>query len=130
MAIPITQELICKTLLDPDNQDILIETRLIRTQMEYEMPPGDGEEVTIMTMDEDDEVHFTFYAMPLGLFTPDSVFIVIMLSNDNSPPDEKIIFSYHAFVLLLRSSCFGVPPAVTHQTTTLTTWPPMGCLTC
>lgn len=60
VAIPATQDLICNCLLLEENKDILIETRLEKTQMEVEMevetPDGISTGEPIITIEEVEEV--------------------------------------------------------------------------
>ncbi|KAK3103047.1 hypothetical protein FSP39_016030 [Pinctada imbricata] len=102
VAIPATQDMICNCLLSEENQDILIETRLEKTQMEVEMevesPDGTPAPEPIITIEEMEEVmlywewggrnmHKSIRELAEGAMDPKTV-------GDSSDDDSSVLEYY------------------------------------
>ncbi|XP_052781889.1 inositol 1,4,5-trisphosphate receptor type 1-like isoform X2 [Mya arenaria] len=100
-AIPVTQELICKCLLSEENKDILIETRVVKTQYEVEMQDNDQEVgETIYTNDEEEDV-IVIWKEPDGKIV--DIDIRVLAENAETDAHDKGILKYYRHQLNLFS---------------------------
>jgi hypothetical protein len=101
VAIPITQELICKSVLSPKNSDILIETRLVRTQVEVELEvenPQSGEMEPFVTTEEEEDIELIWDNGSQSKSIRD-------LAVSQSPDDYKILDYYRHQLDLFSGMC-------------------------
>lgn len=101
VAIPITQELICKTVLSPKNSDILIETRLVRTQVEVELEVENsqsGEIEPYVTTEEEEDIVLVW---DNGLRQKSIRELAVSAANGNT--DDANILDYYRHQLDLFS---------------------------
>ncbi|XP_014680185.1 PREDICTED: inositol 1,4,5-trisphosphate receptor-like, partial [Priapulus caudatus] len=99
VAIPITQELICNAVLNPRNLDILLETRLVKTQVEVErddVPHGD-----LVAYEEEEEV---FLYWDSGRKSK-SIRELAMGASSGKSEDAKILQYYRYQLDLFAKMC-------------------------
>ena len=101
VAIPITQELICKTVLAPKNSDILIKTYLQETSFNVEMdlPTRSGEEITLEVMRGTEET--VILVWDNGKKTRS----ICELSQSGSPEDRTLLEYYRHQLDLFSNMC-------------------------
>ncbi|XP_041347721.1 inositol 1,4,5-trisphosphate receptor type 1-like isoform X3 [Gigantopelta aegis] len=104
VAIPVTQELICQCLLSPENQDILIETRIVKTQVEMELAGDDldGKPLEpIITLEEEEDVVLVW---DNGI-QEKGIHELAMGSADNIKEDKDILDYYRHQLDLFSHMC-------------------------
>nr|XP_032828348.1 inositol 1,4,5-trisphosphate receptor type 1-like isoform X2 [Petromyzon marinus] len=100
-AIPVTQELICKSVLNPNNGDILIETKLMLSQVEVEMEEECGTGAPRVEMREEEEVWLFWSDGDKGQRSK-SVRDLAQDARDGQAEDASIL-SYYRYQLNLFS---------------------------
>lgn len=100
VAIPITQELICKTVLAPKNSDILIQTLILTTSVEVELDIENqsGEMVPIVTTGKKEEVLLVWDNGKKSRSIND-------LSQNGSPEDRTLLEYYRHQLDLFSNMC-------------------------
>lgn len=100
VAIPITQELICKTVLAPKNSDILIQTLILTTSVEVDMEVENqsGEMVPMITIGKKEEV---LLAWDNGKKRRS----INELSQNGSPEDHTLLEYYRHQLDLFSNMC-------------------------
>ncbi|KAL4226234.1 Inositol 1 [Mactra antiquata] len=103
VAIPVTQELICKCLLSEENKDILIETRVVKTQTEVEMEDEnteDGISEPYFTIEEEEDV-VVIWKEDDGQFQQEEIRTLAACSTDDH--QSKAVLKYYRHQLNLFS---------------------------
>ncbi|XP_057662052.1 inositol 1,4,5-trisphosphate receptor isoform X3 [Diorhabda carinulata] len=104
-AIPVTQELICKSVLSQKNSDILIETEMINTQVEVQEVNEDG------SIDREDESVITDVdEIQLSFGTPKkTVFLTDLCRNARlgNKEDQAILDYYRHQLDLFSNMCLN-----------------------
>ncbi|XP_072438759.1 inositol 1,4,5-trisphosphate-gated calcium channel ITPR1 isoform X1 [Chiloscyllium punctatum] len=100
-AIPVTQELICKAVLNPANGDILIETKLVLSRVEFEVENG-GE--SRLEVGEDEEV-WLFWNDSCKELRSKSIRELAQDAKEGQKEDQEVLSYYRYQLNLFARMC-------------------------
>eukprot|EP00062_Callorhinchus_milii_P017673 gi/632970344/ref/XP_007901598.1/ PREDICTED: inositol 1,4,5-trisphosphate receptor type 1 [Callorhinchus milii] len=100
-AIPVTQELICKAVLNPANGDILIETKLVLSRVEFEVENG-GE--SRLEVGEDEEV-WLFWNDGCKELRSKSIRELAQDAKEGQKEDQEVLSYYRYQLNLFARMC-------------------------
>ncbi|XP_048462422.1 inositol 1,4,5-trisphosphate receptor type 1 isoform X2 [Rhincodon typus] len=100
-AIPVTQELICKAVLNPVNGDILIETKLVLSRVEFEVENG-GE--SRLEVGEDEEV-WLFWSDSCKELRSKSIRELAQDAKEGQKEDQEVLSYYRYQLNLFAQMC-------------------------
>uniref|UniRef100_A0A8C4QFE0 Inositol 1,4,5-trisphosphate receptor n=1 Tax=Eptatretus burgeri TaxID=7764 RepID=A0A8C4QFE0_EPTBU len=99
-AIPITQELICKSVLDPENADILIETKCVRYEDNEE-----GDEKDEMGQEDKRQEVWLFWRNENGESMSKSIQELTRDTEEGSKQDRQVLVYYRYQLCLFSQMC-------------------------
>ncbi|XP_048873412.1 inositol 1,4,5-trisphosphate receptor type 1 isoform X4 [Brienomyrus brachyistius] len=101
-SIPVTQELICNAVLDPNNADILIETKLVLSRFEIEgMPMGENS----VESEEDEEEVWLFWKDSNKEIRSKSIRELAQDAKEGQKEDQEVIGYYRYQLNLFARMC-------------------------
>ncbi|XP_056292934.1 inositol 1,4,5-trisphosphate receptor type 1 isoform X2 [Pseudoliparis swirei] len=101
-SIPVTQELICNSVLDPSNADILIETKLVLSRFEIETTTNDGESPA---EPEDEEEVWLFWKDNSKEIRSKSVRELAQDAKEGQKEDQEVVSYYRCQLNLFARMC-------------------------
>ncbi|XP_007983258.1 inositol 1,4,5-trisphosphate-gated calcium channel ITPR1 isoform X4 [Chlorocebus sabaeus] len=102
-SIPVTQELICKAVLNPTNADILIETKLVLSRFEFEGVSSTGENA--LEAGEDEEEVWLFWRDSNKEIRSKSVRELAQDAKEGQKEDRDVLSYYRYQLNLFARMC-------------------------
>ncbi|XP_017726214.1 inositol 1,4,5-trisphosphate receptor type 1 isoform X4 [Rhinopithecus roxellana] len=102
-SIPVTQELICKAVLNPTNADILIETKLVLSRFEFEGVSSTGE--SALEAGEDEEEVWLFWRDSNKEIRSKSVRELAQDAKEGQKEDRDVLSYYRYQLNLFARMC-------------------------
>ncbi|XP_053725240.1 inositol 1,4,5-trisphosphate receptor type 1 isoform X1 [Synchiropus splendidus] len=100
-SIPVTQELICNAVLDPSNGDILIETKLVLSRFEIEVPANGDQPMEA----EDEEEVWLFWKDNFKEIRSKSVRELAQDAKEGQKEDQEVVSYYRCQLNLFARMC-------------------------